>query len=157
MPDESHLDNRYFVDDHVYNCPFCNRRNVKYSVVFCEHFDWTADKKCHLYIVLCSSCFNRSMHLAHESSHVERSIGSMSHQGYRFKKPRGDGLLDDVFFYSVPTSFFVLDDRIPKLLRGLLTEAEGSLKGNFLTGASACARKIVYELAQLEGAEEEDN
>jgi hypothetical protein len=33
----------------------------------------------------------------------------------------------------------------------LLTEAEGSLKGNFLTGASACARKLVYELAELEG------
>ena len=34
-----------------------------------------------------------------------------------------------------------------------MTEAEGCLKSNFLTGASACARKIVYELARIEGAE----
>ena len=34
-----------------------------------------------------------------------------------------------------------------------MTEAEGCLKGNFLTGASACARKMVYELAVLEKAE----
>ena len=32
-----------------------------------------------------------------------------------------------------------------------MTEAEGCLKGNFLTGASACARKMVYELARLHG------
>ena len=59
--------------------------------------------------------------------------------------------LDDLFFYSVPTSFFVLDNRIPKTLRELITEAEGSLKGNFLTGASACARKVIYELAHSNG------
>jgi hypothetical protein len=60
--------------------------------------------------------------------------------------------LDRTFFYSVPTSFFVLDERVPRVLRELLTEAEGCLKSNFLTGASACARKIVYELAVLERA-----
>ena len=61
-------------------------------------------------------------------------------------------ILDDAMFYSVPTSFFVLDERVPRVLRDLLTEAEGCLKSNFLTGASACARKIVYELAQIENA-----
>lgn len=60
--------------------------------------------------------------------------------------------LNAVFFYSVPTSFFVLDERVPRVLRELLTEAEGCLKSNFLTGASACARKIVYELAVLHDA-----
>lgn len=65
----------------------------------------------------------------------------------------GEGaILDDAMFYSVPTSFFVLDERVPHVLRDLLTEAEGCLKSNFLTGASACARKIVYELAQIENA-----
>jgi len=34
-----------------------------------------------------------------------------------------------------------------------MTEAEGCLKSNFLTGASVCARKMIYELAILEGAE----
>ena len=63
---------------------------------------------------------------------------------------RSSESLDDLFFYSVPTSFFVLDERIPPILRELLTEAEGSLKSNFLTGASACARKIIYELGSLQ-------
>lgn len=34
-----------------------------------------------------------------------------------------------------------------------MTEAEGSLKSNFLTGASACARKLVYELSTIEKAD----
>ena len=38
----------------------------------------------------------------------------------------------------------------PRILRDLLTEAEGSLKSNYLTGASACVWKIVYELTRLE-------
>lgn len=40
-----------------------------------------------------------------------------------------------------------MDSRIPRELRELLAEAEGCLKSNFLTGASACVRKVVYELA----------
>jgi hypothetical protein len=62
-------------------------------------------------------------------------------------------VLNDAFFYSVPTSFFVLDERIPRVLRELLTEAEGCLKSNYLTGASVCARKIVYELGVLNKAQ----
>ncbi|MBI3129398.1 MAG: hypothetical protein HYZ11_17445 [Candidatus Tectomicrobia bacterium] len=65
-------------------------------------------------------------------------------------------VLDRAFFYSVPTSFFVLDERVPRILRELLTEAEGCLKSNFLTGASACARKIVYELGVLSKADGDD-
>lgn len=38
------------------------------------------------------------------------------------------------------------------MLRELITEAEGCLKSNFLTGASACARKVIYELASLQKA-----
>ena len=60
--------------------------------------------------------------------------------------------LDSKFFYSVPTSFFALDQRIPEVLRRLFIEAEGCLKSNYLTGASACVRKIIYELAILEEA-----
>jgi hypothetical protein len=53
----------------------------------------------------------------------------------------------------VPTSFFVLDSRIPQILRELINEAEGCLKINFLTGASACTRKAIYELTILEKAQ----
>lgn len=60
--------------------------------------------------------------------------------------------LDQAFFYSVPTSFFVVDSRIPKVLRELITEAEGCAKMNYLTGASACTRKAIYELLALQKA-----
>ena len=30
--DHSHLDTQYFIDRYVFNCPFCNRRNVSYWV-----------------------------------------------------------------------------------------------------------------------------
>ena len=58
--------------------------------------------------------------------------------------------IDSKIFYSVPTSFFVLDTRISATLRELITEAEGCLKMNFLTGASSCIRKAIYELLVLE-------
>ena len=63
------------------------------------------------------------------------------------------GSIDDKLFHSVPSSFHVVDERIPRDLRQLLNEAEGCLKSNFLTGASACARKVVYELAVMFQAE----
>ena len=145
MTDQSFLDDRYFVDHAVYNCPFCNRRHVAYSVEAKHSFDWTPDKKCNVYFVKCHSCENISMHLSYKS--VERR--NRYHKLYFHASDYEN--FDDVFFYSIPTSFFVLDKRIPSKLRELLTEAEGCLKGNFLTGASACARKIVYELACLYG------
>jgi len=64
--------------------------------------------------------------------------------------------IDSYIFYSVPTSFFVIDNRIPGVIRELITEAEGCLKMNYLTGASACARKSIYELLIKEEAEGQD-
>lgn len=151
MPDQSELDERYFIDQFVYNCPFCNRGHVTYHIYGRASFDWTEDKKCYVYFVKCNSCEHESMHLSFQELDTY-GVGTV--RG-RFDLPEDAGaepLLDEAFFYSVPTSFFVLDKRIPKVLRELLTEAEGCLKSNFLTGASACARKIVYELAVLKGA-----
>jgi len=31
--DLSHLDKKYFIDPHIYNCPFCKRNNVSYSLI----------------------------------------------------------------------------------------------------------------------------
>jgi hypothetical protein len=88
------------------------------------------------------------MHLSYEDVPLQ-ATGSDSHGNiYRFTTDN----LDGKFFYSVPTSFFVLDSRVPRVLRELVTEAEGCLKSNFLTGASACARKVVYELGVIQGA-----
>ena len=150
MPDDSHLDERYFLDSHVYNCPFCNRRNVEYTVTGYYSFDWTDSKRCHVYFVCCHSCNKESMHLSYTNITLTK-WGYVDNQ-LRRQFSFGSQTPDDLFFHSVPSSFFVLDRRIPRVLRELLTEAEGSLKGNFLTGASACARKIVYELAVLSEA-----
>lgn len=154
MPDSSKLDNKYFIDQHVYNCPFCKRGNVSYTLESPSTFDWTDKKECFIHIATCTSCGNRSMHLTFE----EISSASQLFQNswvYKFKIDKEEDL-DSKFFYSVPTSFFALDKRIPKILRLIFIEAEGCLKSNYLTGASACVRKIIYELAVLEKASGEN-
>lgn len=137
MADLSHLDSKYFIDESVYNCPFCNRRHVSYSVKWTHDFDWTDSKSCRAIFVVCHSCEKQSMHLTFKDITVYQG------SGYRFTTAN----IDDAIFYSVPSSFHVVDERIPRVIRELMTEAEGCLKSNFLTGASACARKTVYELA----------
>ncbi len=141
MDDMSHLDSKYFIDRAIYNCPFCNRRHVSYSNHGAKYFDWSNNKKCAIWRVECDSCRKTSMHLTFQ----ELKDGNVS--GTRF---RNDVDLDSAFFYSVPTSFFVIDRRIPRVMRELMTEAEGCAKMNFLTGASACTRKAIYELLVFE-------
>ena len=149
--DDSYLDNKYFVDEYVYNCPFCNRRNVSYFLSSVHNeFDWTPGKKCYTYFTVCESCGKKSMHLSFDK--IPLTVIDSAQRKLRFRIDSGDEL-DNKFFYSVPTSFFSVDKRIPKILRQLIAEAEGCLKSNFLTGSSVCARKIVYELANLQKAE----
>lgn len=152
MANLSHLDDRYFVDDSVYNCPFCNRNHVPYSVEDHFTFNWTDKKPCTCYSVKCLACEKMSMHLTFVDLGVWWSDGQRRYYFSSKKLAEFGKVLDEAFFYSVPTSFFVLDERIPRVLRELLTEAEGCLKSNYLTGASACARKIIYELGVLKGA-----
>jgi hypothetical protein len=145
MTDKSYLDKKYFIDDNVYNCPFCNRGNVQYYLGFFSQFSWTKDKLCNIYIVTCGSCSKKSMHLSFDFIH--ESLG----RGYSFTKNLD---IDSKIFYSVPSSFFVVDNRLPNILRELITEAEECLKMNFLTGASACMRKAIYELLVKEQCSE---
>jgi hypothetical protein len=86
------------------------------------------------------------MHLSYAP--IARFIDS--EHGYGFLTD----IIDRIIFYSVPTSYHVINPHIPAILRELLDEAQGCLKSNFLTGASACVRKIVYELARLQKAED---
>ena len=144
MSDRSDLDNKYFIDNKVYNCPFCNRRNVVYERRLAWQFDWSNNKTCYVYFVKCSSCGKESMHLSYENIHTESKLHFVFDS---------DKDLDSYIFYSVPTSFFVIDERIPRIIRELITEAEGCVKMNFLTGASACTRKAIYELTIKEKAE----
>lgn len=146
MPDQSELDSKYFIDNYVYNCPFCNRRNVAYDISSYGDFDWTNNKKCFFYLSYCHSCNNEGIHLTFTDLKL---ISSGVYHGHkRFENDLTD--IDSYFFYSVPTSFFSLNENIPTIIRELIIEAEGCLKSNFLTGASACIRKIVYELAEQE-------
>jgi len=62
--DQSHLDLKDFIDPHVYNCPYCNRRHVSYELRSTYTFDWTATKRCACYFVKCRSCDHTSMHLS---------------------------------------------------------------------------------------------
>ena len=142
--DQSHMDQKYFIDRDVYNCPFCNRRNVCYSVSDTFSFDWSAGKKCYGFLATCDFCQKASMHLSY--SQLDQG---WSGSAYSLKEGLKD--IDSEIFYSVPTSFFTIDARVPGIVRELITEAEGSLKMNYLTGASACMRKAVYELLLHEG------
>lgn len=151
MADNSYLDKKYFIDTVTFNCPFCNRKNLRYSIEGVFTFDWSEEKKCHGFIARCSSCHKLSMHLTYFD------IVKYYSYGYEISSEIDD--IDSSIFYSVPTSFFVIDRRIPAIIRELITEAEGSLKMNFLTGASACMRKSIYELLvreKIEGAHYED-
>lgn len=146
MEDYSYLDKKYFLDHKTYNCPFCNRKNVPYEPIEEFAFDWTDTKKCYGFLVGCGFCKNVSMHLSFERLVFTRSNEITG----EFLVVKEDVDFDSKIFYSVPTSFFTLDKRIPRIVRELITEAEGSLKMNFLTGASACTRKAIYELLEIE-------
>jgi hypothetical protein len=141
MEDQSHLDAKYFINPYIYNCPFCNRRHVSYSNVGRVVFDWSNSKKCTVWRVQCQSCKKVSMHLTFQD--LQDGEAAVN----RF---RSDVDLDSAFFYSVPTSFFVIDSRIPRVLRELITEADGCVKMNYVTGASACTRKAIYELLSIQ-------
>jgi hypothetical protein len=63
--------------------------------------------------------------------------------------------LDAYFFFHQPTSFFTIDSRIDRGLRELISESENCLKMNFLVGASACLRKAIYVLLEMEQAQKQ--
>lgn len=154
MEDQSALDKKYFIDNEVFNCPFCNRRNVVYVITEFFTFNWSKDKDCYVYLTQCASCDNVSMHLSFQD--IKEKQPKFHYQGTWFHRFLPDIDIDSLIFYSQPTSFFVVDRRIPRILRELITEAEGCLKMNYLTGASACMRKAIYELLVYEKVEGDD-
>ena len=144
-----HLDKKYFIDSHIYNCPFCKRNNVSYSLIDTFSFHWGEYKTCYGYIVRCNSdgCEKTSMHLSFMELRELCVENKMVYYRNRFM----DGLdIDATLFFSQPTSYFVLDNQIPEKVRELIYEAENSRKSNYLVGASACLRKAIYELLEHE-------
>lgn len=148
----SHLDKQYFIDPYKYNCPFCKRNHVAYKMVNYFIFNWGEKKICYGYLVKCQSdgCGSVSMHL----SFKELREGHVYYDGGEdYQNKFKDGIdIDKSLFFSQPTSYFVLDNRIPEVVRELIHEAENCRKSNFLVGASACLRKAIYELLEHEKA-----
>lgn len=138
--DRSELDNKFFIDDKVYNCPFCKRRNVRYSLSDAKVFDWSHDKKAYIYITKCSDCEKFGMHLS-----FERIVDYLHDDEFNT-----DENIDEKFITHRPTSFFVLDSSIPRKVRELVAESEECLQFNALTGASASLRKAIYTLVKDE-------
>ncbi len=153
--DQSHLDQKYFIDETKYNCPFCNRRSITYGVIGKLSFDWSNGKVVYGYLVTCGgdTCRKTSFHLSDQ----EIVLSSNKFLKTTFKLGREDKTiyvsdleLDKLFFLQQPTTFFTLDNRINEKIRKLVSEAEGSAKMNYLVGASGCLRKAIYELLDLE-------
>jgi len=153
MENQSYLENKYFIDSKRYNCPFCNVRSVAYELKDAESCDWSENLECYIYFVECSNCKKTSIHLSYEKIH-RGNPGSMEYPLQGFDEEIDD--IDSKIFYSHPTSFFTLDSRIPSTIRELIAEGAGCLKMNFLTGASACIRKAIYEFLINEDAEGDD-
>lgn len=168
--DFSHKDGRYFLDGSTYNCPFCNRRSVKFKIVTRSSFNWNKEKKAFLFIIECQEkeCLNHSLHLSFENLMVSpydrhafsyppvRGIfqGTLPREEKITNSAGEPALLDDCFFAHLPTSFFTIDERIPKVIREPLSEAQNCLKNKFLTGSSGCLRKAIYKLLQNQGIDE---
>ena len=160
MSDMSHLDKRYFVDKDVYNCPFCNRNNVPYSVEDSQKFDWSKGRTAYCYIVQCSSCMHKSIHFSNYKMFQSNSTYPL---GFGYKRtesppqyiPINDQDIDEQFFYHQPTTFFTIDERIPSKIRSLVSEAYGCKKMNYLIGASGSLRKAIYELLSLQNTDQE--
>lgn len=150
--DLSHLDQKYFLDERRYNCPFCNRKSVVYTVIDKENFNWSDDRKVYIYLVRCEerACNKVSMHLSDFNFPLYGDSFGFRPDNLKEETEYHPEELDDYFFFHQPTSFFTIDTRINSKLRDLLSEAENCLKMNFLVGASACVRKTIYELITLE-------
>lgn len=150
--DLSHLDKKYFIDAHVYNCTFCKRNNVPYTILEHFEFDWTENKKCYGYLVKCESagCGKVSLHWSWKELIAFIITDKINNRGYYSNSFSESFLLDKEFFFSRPSSFFTLDNRVPVEIRQLIFEAEESRQANFLVGASACLRRAIYELLEHE-------
>lgn len=147
--DLSELDKRYFVTHDTYNCPFCHRGSISYTVTNSFEFDWSNERAVHGYLVSCAGCQSTSLHLSNYRFYNIQQSGFWNFyddDGDQTTIERIDKELDDLFFYHQPTSFFTVDSRVPLVIRNLMNEADGCLKLNYLVGGSGALRKAIYEL-----------
>ena len=172
--DQSHLDRRYFIDENKYNCPYCNRKSITYSVIENFSFDWTNEKKVYGYLVKCGgdSCGKISLHLSYRNISLFRYATGTKFDYLYLKDGEGKSRkvqisdlsnddinieLDSLFFYHQPTTFFTLDGRIKRNIRELIAEAAGCAKMGHMVGASGCLRKAIYEFLENEYSSVDDS
>ncbi len=172
---KENIEGKYFIDQDKFNCPFCKNRAVKYLVLGVATFNEKVDKEFQAIFVKCCHCHKISMHLAKEKlvetkynfvllnqdSTNYRDHLDPSREQYFFDRDRGllnydfefkeiylktePKEIDESMIMHIPSSFFILQEEIPKKLRDLISEAENCITNNSLTGASACIRKTIYE------------
>ena len=154
--DQSHLDKKYFIDGYKYNCPHCKRGSVSYAVKSKGHFNWNSERTVYIYLVVCQSCGQVSLHLSDfdfPGSHHYPFSAEPENYDSEENGEYDEEKLDEFFFYHQPTSFFTIDSRIKEPIRSLVSEAENSRQMNFLVGASGALRKAIYEFLQDQSAE----
>lgn len=156
----SDLNNKYFIDDKAFNCPFCGLRNTEYTILAILEHDLSMTKKGKIIFVRCNRCKKISVHFApYDISYTCNtgeigvySVGELySLQHISFHNSKNDDSpfdvdLDSKIYHSIPSSFFTMDERIPKKMRQLVDEAQECKKANLKIGASACLRKLIYTL-----------
>lgn len=166
MSDQSNAEGQYFMDSQKYNCPYCNIRSVGYTVLNRGGFNWDDERTVYIYFIKCdnSKCGNVSIHFSDyywSVDSVSIPFGSMPTNFGELKGIEGydnktiayaKTELDSLFFYHKPTSFFTIDDRIPKSIRELVSEAEGCKEIGFMVGASGALRKSIYKFLKHEKA-----
>ncbi len=147
------LENKYFIDESGYNCPFCKLRNSAYSVNLIAKYNEKQDKNAYIAFTKCKKCENISIHFFKTDEGILRYYDFKYNQKYveyyNFSSSELENVksfLNSNIFHHIPSSYFILDERIPKTLRLLYQEAEDCKKANLKTGASACIRKLIYTL-----------
>lgn len=167
MINNSDLNNKYFIDDKAFNCPFCGLRNTTYTILAIIEHDISNTKRGKIIFVRCNRCSKISVHFT--PYHINASSWSKSSIGVQKRDIEGYGILDSItnvrfknsqcnndgpfdidldseIYHSIPSSFFTMDERIPKEMRKLFDEAQECKKANLKVGASACLRKLIYTL-----------
>lgn len=165
--DNSDLNYKYFLDKDTFNCPFCGLRNTSYTILATGVYDATINKRAKVVFVQCNRCGKISLHFlkndmkvfctysySSEYDEINDFIIKSNNNYMFFRIPmyqddtHGDnetiGTIDDYIFHSIPSTSFVLDERIPKVLRDLFNEADECRKANLKIGAAACLRKFIY-------------
>ena len=166
MINNSDLNNKYFIDDKAFNCPFCGLRNTTYTILAIMQYNISITKVGKIIFVRCNRCGKISVHFApydinttqwaHNNVGVQQFIagsgvmGNSAHISFRNSQSNNDDPfdidLDSKIYHSIPSSFFTMDERIPKEMRKLFDEAQECKKANLKVGASACLRKLIYTL-----------